>query len=136
MPIFKHDRDRYPVDWREISLLIRDANDWQCQACGQQCRRPGEAYDTQRRTLTVAHWNSVYDSPWVLLVPLCCPCHLRHDAVAAWVTRRRTLRQRRLEAGQMSLIPHRDARLSAFELAELERNWPNLDDQLQGIEEL
>lgn len=109
MPILREDRDRYPVDWPDISFLIRDANDWQCQCCGQQCRRPGEPFDTQRRTLSVAHWDSVYNAPWVLLVPLCMGCHLRHDAKHAWNARRRNQRRRQRQAGQLELLRVRSA---------------------------
>lgn len=73
-------RDFYPVDWEQIARTVKDAADWQCQQCGQQCRRPGEPFDTHRRTLTVAHWEHDLDADAVFVVALCAPCHLRHDA--------------------------------------------------------
>jgi len=75
-------RALYPDDWEAIATAIKEAADWRCQRCGRQCRRPGEAFDTHRRTLTVAHWpdddpaNCAADN----LVALCSACHLRADA--------------------------------------------------------
>ena len=77
MPMKRH---LYPVDWEQIARTVKDAADWQCQQCGQQCRRPGEPFDTHRRTLTVAHWEHDLDADAVFVVALCAPCHLRHDA--------------------------------------------------------
>jgi hypothetical protein len=45
-------RDQYPSNWDEIALAIKEAAGWRCQECGMQCRRPGEIFDTHRRTLT------------------------------------------------------------------------------------
>ncbi len=75
--------ERYPVDWAEIALAIKDACGRQCQECGRQCRRPGEPFDTHRRTLTVAHlWPEDHapDAPIVFVAALCSGCHLRVDA--------------------------------------------------------
>lgn len=77
MPMKRH---LYPVDWEQIAGAVKDAADWQCQQCGRQCRRPGEPFDTHRRTLTVAHWDHDTQAAAVFLVALCAPCHLRHDA--------------------------------------------------------
>src|SRR5687768_857231 len=52
----------YPIDWHEIALAIKEAVDWQCQQCEVQCRRPGEPFDSHRRTLTVAHWDHNLDA--------------------------------------------------------------------------
>lgn len=77
MPMQSH---RYPANWKTIAYAVKSACDWQCQMCGKPCRRPGEAFDTHRRTLTVAHWDHNPDAPVVFVVALCAPCHLRHDA--------------------------------------------------------
>lgn len=37
-------------------------------------------------------------------------------------------------AGQMSLLNMRDARLTAYEVAELAAMWPSLDEELEGLE--
>lgn len=75
------DRSRYPDDWDEIARRVKDEEGWRCEGCGKQCRRPGEPFDTHRRTLTVAHLdhdpsNCRRDN----LAALCAPCHLRYDA--------------------------------------------------------
>lgn len=76
MPIKK---ENYPDDWKQIAKAIKEAVDWECQECGQQCRKPGEPYDTMRRTLTVAHYDNEYKAGEIFVVALCVPCHLRHD---------------------------------------------------------
>lgn len=96
-------KNTYPDDWHDIATAIKNACDWQCMSCGQQCRRPGEAWDGHRRTLTVAHWDNVYDGPEVFAVALCSVCHLRHDAPFSWWARRRWQRHRQRMAGQLSL---------------------------------
>lgn len=53
------DRKRYPPDWKKIALEIKENAGWICQNCGKQCRKPGEPFDTHRRTLTVAHMNHI-----------------------------------------------------------------------------
>lgn len=73
-------RGSYPTNWEEIARDVKDACDWVCQSCGQQCRRPGESFDTHRRTLTVAHWDHDTQAKEVFVVALCAGCHLRHDA--------------------------------------------------------
>lgn len=73
----------YPMRWNEIASEVKEANDWVCQECGRQCRRPGELFDTHQRTLTVAHTypdDHAPDAPVVCVAALCAPCHLRLDA--------------------------------------------------------
>lgn len=75
------DRSRHPADWDAIARRVKDEAGWWCEGCGKQCRRPGEPFDTHRRTLTVAHLdhdptNCRCDN----LAALCAPCHLRYDA--------------------------------------------------------
>ena len=75
------DKPRYPANWREIAREVKDAADWRCAECGMQCRRPGEPFDTHRRTLTVHHINHTpEDCRRENLVALCSGCHLRADA--------------------------------------------------------
>ena len=47
------DKARYPADWKKIAQTVKEKAGWVCQGCGMQCRRPGEPFDTHRRTLTV-----------------------------------------------------------------------------------
>lgn len=75
------DRSRYPDNWEEIALLVKEEAGWACEECEKQCRRPGEPFDTHRRTLTVAHLNhNPSDCRRANLRALCAPCHLRYDA--------------------------------------------------------
>ena len=71
MPVKPENRARYPAAWPAIALAIKTAADWVCQNCGMQCRRPGEAFDTHRRTLTTAHLDH-------------CPEHCDSDNLRAW----------------------------------------------------
>lgn len=74
------DWSKYPEDWPEIALQVKEEADWQCEKCGKQCRRPGEPFDTSRNTLTVAHCNHIEsDCRPENLAALCAPCHLRYD---------------------------------------------------------
>ena len=86
MPV---DWNDYPPDWREIALAVKESAGWRCEECGRQCRRPGEPFDTHRRTLTVAHLNhDPMDCRRGNLRALCAPCHLRYDAGHHAETRR------------------------------------------------
>lgn len=83
------DRLRYPDDWKEIAHRVKDKAGWRCQKCGIQCRRPGEPFDTHRRTLTVAHLNHTpEDCSEDNLMAMCAPCHLKYDAKHHAETRR------------------------------------------------
>lgn len=83
MPV---DWSKYPSDWRARAMAIKDAAGWKCQACGKQCRRPGETHMSHTHTLTVAHVeHGNHDGE---LLALCAPCHLRMDAKHHARTRR------------------------------------------------
>jgi 5-methylcytosine-specific restriction endonuclease McrA len=98
------DRSRYPDDWGEISLAIRERADWTCENCGLQCRRPGEPFDTHKRTLTVSHIDhDPANCDPGNLVALCAPCHLRYDARHHAANAFRTRMQRAQAAGQTML---------------------------------
>lgn len=71
----------YPPDWKRIAFEKKQAAGWRCEFCGKQCRKPGEPFDTHKRTLTVAHMNhNPADCTAENLKALCAPCHLRYDA--------------------------------------------------------
>lgn len=95
----------YPAEWRAISYLIREANDWTCQMCGLQCRRPGELYLGWQYELTVAHYDHDYTSSHIFVCCLCVKCHFRHDAPHVWTARRRAERLRGRAHGQLELLP-------------------------------
>jgi hypothetical protein len=94
--------ENYPVDWPAIALAIKDANDWRCQSCNIQCRRPNEPFQTHARALTVAHVDHDYDNLEIFVACLCSVCHLRMDASFGMAHRRRNERWRRFRAGQMA----------------------------------
>ena len=74
------DRTKYPDNWDEIAFAVKEESVWQCEMCGKQCRKPGEPFDTHKRTLTVAHCNHIEgDCRPENLAALCAPCHLRYD---------------------------------------------------------
>ena len=84
------ERWKYPEDWERIAREVKDEAGWRCEQCGKQCRRPGEPFDTHRRTLTVSHINhDPADCRRENLRALCAPCHLRYDAKHHAETRRR-----------------------------------------------
>lgn len=74
------DSEKYPAEWERIAAEVKEAAGWRCEDCGRPCRRPGEKFDTHRRTLTVAHINHVEsDCRPENLLALCPACHLRYD---------------------------------------------------------
>lgn len=84
------DKARYPANWKEIAMKIKEDAGWKCQNCGAQCRKPGESFTTHKLTLTVAHLNHVpEDVRPENLRALCAPCHLRYDAKHHAETRKR-----------------------------------------------
>lgn len=109
------DKTRYPANWDAVALRIKVAADWICQDCNMQCRRPGEAFDTHRRTMSVHHLGAARDdgSPGdphdkqdirpVNLLALCSACHLRRDLPIHVANAARTRRQKRIAAGQQEL---------------------------------
>ena len=96
MPV---DYSTYPDDWREIADRIKDAASWRCEECGMQCRRPGEPFDTHRRTMSVAHHPDPdpHNVAPENLHALCSGCHLRLDA---------PLHARRAKYGRLHDGPH------------------------------
>lgn len=95
--------DFYPVDWSELSLLIKSANKWRCQMCGVECR--SEPSDRSKPVLTVAHIDQDYEADAIFVAALCVRCHLIHDAPFGWISRRRHERWRARQAGQLELRP-------------------------------
>lgn len=74
------DRSKYPDNWDEIALGIKELKKWRCEVCKKQCRRPGEPFDTHKRTATVMHLNHTEsDCRPENLKCACAPCHLKYD---------------------------------------------------------
>lgn len=93
--------DLYPVNWGELTAQIKEAVDYECQACGVRCRRPGELYLGWEYTLTVAHLDGGYEDEVTTVAALCVPCHFAYDCEDSWIARRRRLRWRLDAAGQL-----------------------------------
>lgn len=90
------ERNRYPEDWQQIATAVKEEADWKCEECGKQCRRPGEPFDTHRRTLTVHHKDHIPENcERSNLVALCAPCHLKADKHHHVRTRKRRAEERR-----------------------------------------
>lgn len=89
------EKGRYPADWKEIALRVKQAAGWRCAACGKKCREPGEKLGTPGRaghqyTLTVHHIDHRPENcSRENLVALCAPCHLKADAAHHAETRKR-----------------------------------------------
>lgn len=110
-----YDKSRYPAAWPAIAHAVKDAAGWQCQDCGMQCRRPGEPFDTHRRTMSVHHLGVTRDdgSPGSMhdkfdcrpenLIALCAKCHLARDLPGHILNAARTRRQKQIARGQMEI---------------------------------
>ena len=43
--------NRYPDNWTELALAVKESANWQCQRCGRLCLKPGETLpDTLKPT--------------------------------------------------------------------------------------
>ncbi len=77
-------RDRYPDNWEEIALQVKEKAEWTCQRCGLECFPTNYLKHTikdkslkAKLTLTVHH--SDYDpsnNHPSNLIALCSACHL------------------------------------------------------------
>ena len=84
------ERERYPADWKRIATEKKESVGWKCEVCGKQCRKPGDPFDTHKRTLTVAHLDHCPENmDPANLCAMCAPCHLRYDAQQHAESRRR-----------------------------------------------
>ncbi len=107
------DRTRYPADWDTIALAVKEATGWICQDCGMQCRKPGETFDTHRRTMRVHHVgvakpdgtpgdpHDKQDCRPENLLALCAACHLKRDLPIHIVHAAETRRRKVVARGQL-----------------------------------
>lgn len=90
-PIRPEERDRYPADWDQISLRIKERAAWRCE-CDGRCGRGthdgrcpnvhlGVAYGSGSRViLTTAHLDHVPENcADDNLMAMCQGCHLHYD---------------------------------------------------------
>ncbi len=119
MPLSREARAKYPPDWDERALAVKEAAGWRCQCTGY-CKRPGDhlgadgrcvnvhgrpAYGTGARVvLTAAHldhdpWN--WEDPRIRA--LCNGCHLHYDREHHARSRAKRRAAELAAAGQLSL---------------------------------
>jgi hypothetical protein len=97
-------KDAYPPIWPSLALEIKAAADWICQDCGMQCRRPGEPFDTHRRTMSVHHLDHVpANCDAANLIALCAKCHLLRDLPWHVANAARTRRAKQIASGQTEI---------------------------------
>lgn len=92
---------RYPNNWGEIALSVKESVLWRCAKCNQQGLRPGTKSgltksERLKLTLTVHHRNRIpEDNRLENLVALCTACHLSYH----------NRRESNISPGQLSLFP-------------------------------
>jgi len=119
VPIRPENLHRYPPDWPQISLAIKERAEWRCE-CRGECGRPDDHLDVDDRcrnhhkqpahgtgnrvVLTTAHLDHVPEhcDPDNLRA-FCNGCHLHYDADHHAQTRQRT-RTAQLEAQMTPLF--------------------------------
>jgi 5-methylcytosine-specific restriction endonuclease McrA len=94
---------RYPDNWQEIALSVKESAKWCCTKCRQQCLRPGDGTKGLTKsercalTLTVHHRNRIpEDNRLENLIALCTACHLSYHNRG----------QSNISPGQLSLFPN------------------------------
>jgi 5-methylcytosine-specific restriction endonuclease McrA len=91
MPIRPENKDRYPKDWKQISLRIRQRAGNKCEDCGVDNY---SIRDGSKIILTVAHLDHTPENcSNENLRAWCQRCHNRYDAPV----RRQGIKQRRRE---------------------------------------
>jgi hypothetical protein len=108
-------RERYPENWKKISLTIRSRENWQCKWCRAENGQPHPVTGS-KVVLTVAHLGTApadgtpgdkHDKMDVRpenLAALCQRCHLNFDRDEHALNAAKTRRRRKIEAGQMELL--------------------------------
>ena len=73
-------KSRYPDDWKEIALTIKEREGWHCYRCGVLGLRPGErlfSFKDRAFLLQTHHWDcNPANNCTENLVALCTVCHL------------------------------------------------------------
>lgn len=101
MPFHK---ERYPKNWKEISLRIRERAGGKCEFCGAENYKP-HPITGSKVILTVAHLDhNPQNCADENLKALCQRCHLKYDARHHAKNASITRYQRKLKNGQLELI--------------------------------
>jgi len=108
------DKTRYPTNWREISLRIRERDGWRCKWCNAENGKPNPRTGSIV-VLTVAHLGTPHANGMLgdkhdkmdvrdeNLASLCQACHLRFDIKEHMQNAVRTRRRKRVDVGQNEL---------------------------------
>ena len=96
-------RSRYPENWKEISLAIRERDGWRCKFCGAENGKPNPTTGS-KVVLTVMHLdhNTTNNDPENLAAG-CQKCHLTYDAKHHAKNAGETRRRKRRDQGQTEL---------------------------------
>lgn len=97
MPIRLENKNRYPRNWKEISLRIRDRAGNRCEQCGVGNGAHVERLGGRlvRVVLTVAHMDHQPENcADENLKALCQKCHLNYDRFQHAATSRKTREQK------------------------------------------
>jgi 5-methylcytosine-specific restriction endonuclease McrA len=77
------DLTRYPDNWTDLALKVKEAAGWKCQYCGKKCYEPGKKPKELTRSewtvniLQVHHRNHrPEDNRKENLIATCTSCHL------------------------------------------------------------
>ncbi len=77
------DKKRYPDNWQELALSVKETANWKCQCCNRSCYKPNEKPEGITRseraikTLVVHHRNHTpEDNRLENLLAVCTTCHL------------------------------------------------------------
>ncbi len=109
------DASRYPANWPEISLRIREREGWQCKFCGAIHGQP-HPITGSKVILTVAHLGVPYpdgtpgnphdkmDVRDENLAALCQRCHLNYDRAEHLLNAAYTRWRKKVETGQLFFI--------------------------------
>jgi 5-methylcytosine-specific restriction endonuclease McrA len=102
MPFHK---ERYPSNWKQISKRIRERAGNRCEWCGSENYKP-HPLTGSKVILTVAHLNHTpMDCRDENLKALCQRCHLNYDREHHLKNAAETRYRRKLERGQLELLP-------------------------------
>lgn len=97
MPIRPENRERYPKNWKEISLRIRNERaKGRCEFCKIAYNGEPHPVTGSKVILTVAHLNHTpEDCRDENLAAMCQRCHLTYDAEIHKKNRAETMRKRK-----------------------------------------
>jgi hypothetical protein len=125
MPIRPENKNRYPVDWKEISRYVRFTRAGGRCECEGECGRGHHgrcsnlhgqpAWGTGSTViLTTAHLNhtpelcGTEEDPFCFLKAMCQGCHLHYDKEHHEQTRRRNLERMQRDRGQLVMFATMD----------------------------